>query len=100
MKRIFSIIVVVWGVTVASSSIGAASEADAAAGRALMKRYADAIVGVELVVTVKMKMGDREMTPREQPIEINGTVISPTGLTVTTLAGVDPQGQFDAIRFQ
>ena len=75
-----------------------AAAGDAAAGRALVKRYADAIVGVELVVTVKMKMGDREQPAREQRIEINGTVISPSGLTVTTLAGVDPQVSFDAAR--
>jgi S1-C subfamily serine protease len=76
----------------------AAPEKEAAAGRALMKRYADAIVGVELVVTMKAKMGDNELPPQERRIEINGTVISPSGLTVTTLAGVDPQVQFDAVR--
>ncbi len=77
---------------------GRAAASAGAAGQSLVKRYADAIVGVELVVTVKVKMGDREMPPREQRVEINGTVISPTGLTVTTLAGVDPQVQFDAMR--
>jgi S1-C subfamily serine protease len=79
-------------------SLIAAPETEAAAGRALLKRYADAIVNVELVVTIKVKMGDREAPPSERRIEINGTVISPSGLTVTTLAGVDPQVQFDAIR--
>ncbi len=78
--------------------MAAAPDAAASAGRTLLKRYADTVVGVELVVTVKMKMGDREMPPREQRIEINGTVISAGGLTVTTLAGVDPQVQFDAMR--
>ena len=63
----------------------------------LVRRYADAIVGVELVVTVKVKMGDREMPPREQRIEVNGTVVTPEGLTVTSLAGVDPQVQFDTL---
>jgi hypothetical protein len=76
----------------------AASEADAAAGRALVKRYADAIVGVELVVTLKVKVGDREQPPREQRIELNGTVLSADGLTVTSLAEVDPQTAFDAMR--
>jgi S1-C subfamily serine protease len=33
-------------------------------------------------------------------VEINGTVISPTGLTVTTLAVVDPQSQLESIRAQ
>ncbi len=85
-------------VTPLTSSLRAAPPAEAAAGRALVKRYADAIIGVELVVTLKIKMGDREQPPREQRIEINGTVISPRGLTVTTLAAVDPQAQFDAMR--
>ena len=75
-----------------------AAAADGAAGRALVQRYADAIVGVELVVTIKVKVGDREAPPREQRIEVNGTVISPTGLTVTSLAQVDPQVAFDGSR--
>jgi S1-C subfamily serine protease len=78
----------------------AASEADATAGRALVKRYADAIVGVELVVTLKVKVGDREQPPREQRIEVNGTVLSSDGLTLTSLAEVDPQTAFDAMRSQ
>lgn len=76
----------------------AAPEAQANAGRALVKRYADAIVNVELVVTLRMKMGDREAPPRDQRIEVNGTIISPSGLTVTSLAAVDPQAMFDTLR--
>jgi hypothetical protein len=76
----------------------AATEAEAAAGRALVTRYADAIVNVELVVTLKMKFGDREAPPREQRIEVNGTVISPDGLTVTSLATVDPQSTLENMR--
>jgi hypothetical protein len=99
MKRSCSIIAVAAFLAAASPSfVHAAPEAQAAAGRALLKRYADAIVGVELVVTMRVKVGDRENPPREQRIEINGTVISPTGLTVTTLAAVDPQAQFEALR--
>lgn len=77
--------------------LSAASD-EATAGRALVKRYADAIVGVELVVTIKMRMGDREAPPREQRLEVNATVISPSGLAVTSLADVDPQVSFDALR--
>lgn len=81
-----------------AGSVSAAMPADAAAGRVLMARYADAIVGVELVVTLKMKSGDREMPPREQRVEVNGTVIAPNGLTVASLAEVDPQTAFEAMR--
>lgn len=84
--------------TAAGAPLHARPEADAAAGRALVKRYADAVVGVELVVTMKMKMGDREGSPREQRIDVNGTMISASGLTVTSLAEVDPQSAFEAMR--
>ena len=99
MKRRCSILAV--AVLVAATipwPLAAAPEAQAAAGRALVKRYADAVVSVELVVTLKVKMGDREAPPREQRIEVNGTVISPTGLTVTTLGQVDPQATLEALR--
>ncbi|HUR56860.1 MAG TPA: S1C family serine protease [Opitutaceae bacterium] len=79
-------------------NVRAASDADATAGRNLVKRYADAIVSVELVLTMKMKFGDREQPPREQRIEVNGTVISPNGLTITSLAEVDPQATIEAMR--
>jgi S1-C subfamily serine protease len=73
---------------------------NAAAGRALVQRYAGAIIGVELVVTLKLKMGDREAPAQERRVEVNGTVISPSGLTVTSLAVVDPQQAYEAMRAQ
>ena len=81
-----------------TATVMAAADSGPATAQALVKRYADAIVGVELVVTVKLKMGERELPPREQRVEVNGTVISAGGLTVTSLAAVDPQVQFDAMR--
>lgn len=72
----------------------------ASAGRDLVVRHADTIVGVEMVVTVKVKSGDREMPPREQRVEVNGTVIAPNGLTVTSLADVDPQVLFESMRMR
>lgn len=75
----------------------AAPENIATAGREVMKRYADAVVGIELVLTLRVKSGDREMPPREQRIEVMGTVISAEGLTVTTLAAVDPQATMEAM---
>lgn len=85
-------------VLVLGSVAGAAPEPVASAGKAIVKRHADVIVGVELVATVRMKQGDREAPPREQRVEVNGTVISPSGLTVTSLSAVDPQTMFEAMR--
>lgn len=98
MNRSIPLFAVAAALLASSGSLYAAPEADAAAGRALAKRHADAIVGVELVVTVKLKAGEREMAPQERRVEVNGTVISPTGLVVTTLAAVDPQATQEMMR--
>lgn len=84
--------------TFGPATLRAATEAETTAGRALVKRYADAVVSVEMVVTIKMTMGDRAMPPRENKVEVNGTVIAPTGLTVTALSSIDPRGTFEAMR--
>ncbi len=93
MKRLFLVLCI--AVTGGALMVRAADSTSV--GRELVKRYADAVVGVELVVTIKVKVGDREMPPREQKVEINGTVISADGLTVTSLAEVDPQMAFEAM---
>ena len=84
--------------TAPAALLPVAAATDAAAGQALAKRFVDAIIGIELVVTIKVKMGDREQPPQERRLEVDGTVISAGGLTVTSLASVDPQVQFDAMR--
>jgi hypothetical protein len=72
------------------ATVHAVSDAEAAAGRAMVKRYADTVVSVELVVTIKAG-GAGGSQSRELKREVNGTVISPTGLTVTSLGGIDPR---------
>lgn len=80
----------------APTSAPALTDAEAVAGRALSKRYADAIVGVEMVVTLKGMQGDRPLPPREQKREINGTMVSAGGVTVLSLASIDPRGSIPA----
>ncbi len=97
MKNFRLIVVTVWLAALTVGVTHAAPEEVATAGRDVMKRYADAVVGIELVLTLRVKSGDREAPPREQRIEVMGTVISPDGLTVTTLAAVDPQATMEAM---
>ena len=78
--------------------LNALPENEAKAGRDVMKRFADSVVGVEMVVTVKVNVGDRAMPPRENKVEVNGTVLNASGLTVTSLAAIDPRTQFEAMR--
>src|SRR5260221_2106726 len=99
MKRFRPIVIAIAlaAATAGTVPLRAVPETEAAAGRALVKRYADAVVGVELVVTLKVKMGDREQPPREQRVDVNGTMVSASGLTVASLAQADPQVNFEAL---
>ena len=82
----------------APATLRALPDAEVKAGRDLVKRYADSIVGVEMVVTLKLTQGDRALPPRENKVDINGTVLDASGLTVTSLAAFDPRVQFEALR--
>jgi hypothetical protein len=82
----------------APTGLHAMPETEATAGRDLVARSANAIIGVEMVVTLKMTMGDRVLPPREIKIDINGTVLNAGGLTVTSLAAIDPRMQIEAMR--
>jgi hypothetical protein len=75
----------------------AVTDAEAASGRALVKKYADSIISVEAVATITITVGDHAQPPRENKVEANGTVISPTGLTVTDLSAIDPHGSIEAM---
>jgi hypothetical protein len=84
--------------TVPASSLLGVTDKEAKNGRALVKQYADTVVSIELVVTIRMTVGDRALPPRESKVDVNGTVISPAGLTVTVLSMVDPRGSLEAMR--
>lgn len=64
----------------------------AATGRQLLKARVDAIIGIELVVTAKVTTRNQSPVSRETKREVNGTVISPEGLTVISLSSIDPRG--------
>ncbi len=75
-----------------AASAFALPAAEAAAGRALLKKYANVVVSVELVVTMKGTQGDRPIPPREQKRDVNGTMVNASGLTVLSLGSIDPRG--------
>jgi hypothetical protein len=84
----------------ASPEIRALSDAEAAAGRLIFRKYADAVVVVKLSMFMKITVGDRVMSPSENKVDINGTMIEPSGLTVTSLSAIDPRMVFNAVRAQ
>jgi hypothetical protein len=76
---------------VATPMIGAAENP-----RDVLLQKVDAVIGIEMVVTVKVKVGDRERPAQERRVEVNGTVVTPDGLTVASLAQVDPAAEVEA----
>lgn len=99
MKRSFasfSILAAVLAFTAGSAF--ALTPAEIKAGRTLVKTQASTIVELEMVVTMQMTVNGRTLPPRERKIDVSGTVVDPSGLVVTSLAGIDPKVAFEAVR--
>ena len=77
-----------WAFAAFSPAAFALGAAEAAAGREIVKKHAGAVVGVEMVLTIKTTQGDRTNS-RELKREFNGTTISATGLTVIALSEIE-----------
>ena len=71
------------------------AEDSAAAGRQIRAKYQDAIVTVKLVVSLSLSAGGRD-EQKESKTETVGTVIDPSGLTVISLATIDPSALIKA----
>jgi Trypsin-like peptidase domain len=75
-------------------------ESDAAAGRLVARRYADAIVGVRGSVFMSFTIGLQTLPQTERKFDIGGTMIRASGLTLTSLSALDPRAIFEAMRAQ
>lgn len=93
MKRVLLLVLSVGVVLLGSGPAGfsGVTADEAATGRALVQRYADAVIGVELVVTLKGTINDRPLPAQERKIDVNGTVLNAAGLTVVSLGSIDPR---------
>ena len=90
-RKSFSLaLVLALGVAAGHAARAPAAESLAAAGRTILQKNKDAVVTVKLVVRQSVAMGGRQSNGQEQKSEVTGTVISPAGLTVVSLAATDP----------
>lgn len=78
----------------ASISSAAADEV-AVNGRRILEAHKDAVVTILLVLKQKVSFPGRPSQERESKVEATGTVISPDGLTVVSLALTDPSSLTD-----
>jgi len=62
----------------------------AQAGRDLAAKYGDAVVTLQLVVKTTMSMQGEPDEKQESKSEVTGAVVDPSGLTVASLAAIDP----------
>ena len=95
-----SIMVLAGLVTALSPRARALPDGEAVTGRLIANQYADAIVAVKGTALMRITVGDRAMPPREEKFDVNGTVITPTGLTVASLSGIDLKAAFESLRAQ
>jgi S1-C subfamily serine protease len=95
--RITGILALAAALGLASAARGAegadASEAVKAA-KAVVEKHKDAVVEVRLVLKIKQSFGGREGGTQEQKVEVNGTVIDPSGLTVISNMATDPTSRW------
>lgn len=62
----------------------------AAQGRQVIDKWQQSVVTVRLVVKMTMSTGEEGSQEQEHKADVNGTVVDPSGLTVVSLADVDP----------
>ncbi len=84
--------------SVPAPGVRALPEAEATAGRLVLRRYADAVVAVRATVTIRISVNGRHAPPSVSNVDVNGTMVTPEGVTVTSLSALDPQMVFAALR--
>ncbi len=67
-------------------------------GRQILETHKSAVVTILLVLNQKMTFPGRPSQENESKVEATGTVISPDGLTVVSLALTDPTSLMDIMR--
>jgi hypothetical protein len=98
MKALTRFALVLVALALARPPAQALPDAAATAGRLLLRHYADAVVTVKATVILNITIDQHYVPPQENKIDLSGTVIAPTGLTVTSLSSLDPKALFEVIR--
>jgi hypothetical protein len=65
-----------------------------ATARKTLEAHKDCIVQVRLVLKTTMYFNGQQANQREQKVEVNGTTIDPSGLTVISNTATDPMSRF------
>ncbi len=73
-------------------------DAEATAGRLILRHYSDAVVTVLGTVTLRLQMDEHLLPMPDNKIDVSGTLISPTGLVATSLSMIEPSAIFDSIK--
>lgn len=73
-------------------------ENEAAPGRLILRHLADAVVTIKATVTLNITVDERAIPPQDNKVDVSGTMITPTGIVVTSLNAIDPRAYFEALR--
>ncbi len=68
----------------------AMAQDDTAAAREIMNKHKETVVTVRMVISQQISMQGMGSQDRENRIEVTGTIVDPSGLTVVSLTETDP----------
>jgi hypothetical protein len=71
---------------------------EAVPGRLILRHFADAVVTIKATVILNITVDNRPVPPQDNKIDVTGTVITPTGMVVTSLSLIDPRAIFESLR--
>lgn len=77
-------------VLVAGAGLTLHADEAAEKGRAIFMKNRQCAVTVQLTQKISVSIPGRSATPRENRLEVTGTVVDPSGLTVVALSACDP----------
>jgi len=93
IKRIRQVIIGFWALACLMTLSGAVYADVAADGRSICAKWKDAVVRVQIVVKLTYSF-DGESMATERKMEVVGTVVDPSGLTVVSRSEVDPGSRY------
>jgi hypothetical protein len=67
-------------------------------GRDIFKKNQHAVVTVQIVLKMSYSASGRNSTPNESKLDVTGTVVDPSGLTVLALSSCDPAEMYQLMR--
>jgi hypothetical protein len=96
MKILVQLVTTIITASLLPNEASAVPDNETMLGRELIARHNRAVVNVEILVSMRLPSRGSDSPPREQKIDVNGTVLSPRGMIAIPLSAADPRPMIPA----